>query len=305
MKQFIKNIIPFNNRTEMHPIMFIIKVVLSFFLCKFAGEIIAEGVVILIHFAVGKNPLEGKMFDPQTITMITYYGYIIVIGITLLYWKLIWKKPLSEIGITKKIGSYFIGMAAGAGLVVICALAAVLTGAIQFNGIFGNIDYITILLMFGGFIFQSAVEEFLCRGLALQLLKDKVSIPVAVAVSSVLFILPHMSSMSEAGGVFIVLGILNTALISVIFSLLTLHFKSIWAACGLHMVWNFILYNILGLNLSGKDTKTAAVFDMQSVGTNILNGGIYGIEASIITAAVLAAAAILIWLVSSKKAKNA
>ena len=304
MKQFFKNIIPFNNRTEMPPILFVIKVVLSFFLCKFAGELIAEVFVILIHFAVGKNPLKGEMFDPQTITLITYYGYIIVFGVTLLYWKLIWKMPLSEIGITKKIDSYFVGVAAGAGLVVVSVLAVTLTGTIRFNGIFGNIDVITILLMFGGFAFQGAVEEFLCRGLALQLLKDNVSIPIAFGVSTALFVLPHISVLSEAGTAFIILGILNTALISVIFSLLTLHFKSIWAACGLHTVWNFVLYNILGLNLSGKDTKTAAVFDMQSVGKNIINGGTYGIEVSIITAVVLAAVAVLIWLAGRKNVKE-
>lgn len=92
MKRFLKNISPFNNKTEMSMIIYVMKIILEFLVCKFAGEIIAEGVVILIHFAVGKNPLEGEMFDPQTITLITYYGYIIVIGITLLYWKLFQKK---------------------------------------------------------------------------------------------------------------------------------------------------------------------------------------------------------------------
>ena len=77
-------------------------------------------------------------------------------------------------------------------------------------------------------------------------------------------------------------------LISVIFSLLTLRFKSIWAACGLHSIWNYILYSILGLNLSEIDGNVASVFNMQSVGSSILNGGEYGIEASIITTAVLA-----------------
>jgi hypothetical protein len=83
--------------------------------------------------------------------------------------------------------------------------------------------------------------------------------------------------------------IVNLVLISIIFSLLTIRFKSIWAACGLHSVWNFILNSILGLNLSGNGEKITAVFDMRSVGSNVLNGGEYGIEASILTAVVLAA----------------
>lgn len=66
-----------------------------------------------------------------------------------------------------------------------------------------------------------------------------------------------------------------------------LRFNSIWAACRLHSIWNFILYNILGLNLSGNDTMTSEVFDIRSTGSNILNGGMYGIEASEVTAVIL------------------
>nr|MCR4775186.1 CPBP family intramembrane metalloprotease [Saccharofermentans sp.] len=65
-----------------------------------------------------------------------------------------------------------------------------------------------------------------------------------------------------------------------------------------------ILYSILGLNLSGNDEINAAVFDMSSVGDNILNGGKYGIEASIITTAVLGAAAIALIVFNIRKPKR-
>lgn len=85
MKQLLKNISPFNDRTDMPKIIYVIKIILAFWACKIVGEVLAEGVTILIHFALRKNPLEGEIFDPQTITLITYYGYIIVIGIVMLY----------------------------------------------------------------------------------------------------------------------------------------------------------------------------------------------------------------------------
>lgn len=301
MKQLLKNISPFNDRTEMPKIIYVIKIILAFWVCKIVGELIAEGVAILIHFALGKNPLEGEMFDPQTITLITYYGYIIVIGIVLLYWKIFQKKTLSEMGITKNFGNYFIGAMIGIILVVTSAAAIMLTGMIKYNGVFKSIDFVMILLMLGGFIIQGAMEEFLCRGIVLCSLKNKTSIPVAIGVSTALFIIPHLSTLSEGKPVYVIVGILDLILISVIFSLLTLRFNSIWTACGLHTIWNFILFNILGLNLSGKDETTAAIFDIQSVGQNVLNGGDYGIEASIVTAAVLAFAAIMIGYMSRKK----
>lgn len=301
MKRFLKNISPFNNRTEMPEILYVVKIILAFWLCKIVGELIAEGVVILIHFALGKNVLKGETFDPRTITLITYYGYIIVIGIIILYWKLIWKKSLSEMGITKRFSNFYVGAVVGILLVVISVAAVMLTGTIKYNGVFKSIDFVMILFMLGGFIIQGAMEEFLCRGIVLCSLKNKTSLPMAIGISTAMFIIPHLSSLSEGKPIYIVLGILNLILISVIFSLFTLRFNSIWATCGLHSIWNFILFNIFGLNLSGKDETTAAVFDLRSVGENICNGGEYGIEASIITAVVLAVAAALILYLSRKK----
>ena len=290
IRQFLKNISPFNNRTEMPKILYVIKVLLIFFVFKFGAELVGEAVVIGIHFACGLNPLEGEMFDMNTITIITYLGYSVLIGVVILLWKLFQKKTLAQLGFTKRFGSYFLGMVLAIVLIVASVLSVMITGTITYNGIFSNIDQTYILLMLGGFVFQGAMEEVLCRGIALQLLKEKTSVPVATGISTVLFVIPHIGNMSEADPEIIIFAVAGLILISLIFSFLTLRLKSIWAACGLHTVWNFILYNILGLNLSGNDEITAAVFDMRSVGSNILNGGVYGIEASVVTAGVLALA---------------
>ena len=296
--QFIKNVSPLNNRSDMPAILYIIKVVIIFWFVKFCSELIGEGVVIGSLFACGKNPLEGEMFDSNTMMLIMYFGYGFMVGIMLLYWKLFQKKTMAQLGFTAKAGTYFIGAIAGAVLVAVSAVSVMLTGTLTYNGIFSSIDVRFIVLMLGGFICQGAMEEVLCRGIVLQLLKDKVPAPAAVGVSTILFIIPHLSSMEGVSAGIVIFAIIDLILISLIFSFLTLRFKSIWAACGLHSVWNFILFNILGLNLSGNDTLTAAVFDMRSVGSNVLNGGMYGIEASAVTAVVLSAFLVLCFLIT-------
>ncbi|MBO7451044.1 MAG: CPBP family intramembrane metalloprotease [Clostridiales bacterium] len=300
VKQFIKNISPLNNRSGMPAILYIIKVVIVFWTVKFASELIGEGVVMGIHFAFGKNPLQGEMFSENTMMLIMYFGYALMIGIMILYWKLFQKRSIAKLGFTKQVGTYLIGAVLGTVLVAISAASVILTGTLNYHGVFSCIDSKFIILMLGGFVFQGGMEEVLCRGFVLQLLKDKVSIPVAICVSTVLFIIPHLSSMQGASAGIIIFAIVDLILISIIFSLLTIRFNSIWAACGLHSIWNFILYNILGLNLSGNDTKTAAIFDIRSSGSNVLNGGMYGIEASAVTAVVLAVAVIAL-LVSFRK----
>ena len=301
IKQFVKNISPFNSRTDMPVMLYIIKVIIIFWIVKLGSELIGEGVVIGALFACGKNPLQGEMFSPGIMTLIMYYGYAILIGIMILYWKLFQKKTIAELGFTKKAGGYLVGGIIGTFLSVISVILIVFTGAITYNGVFSRIDYTFILLMLGGFICQGAMEEVLCRGIVLQLLKDRTSVPVAVGISTALFTIPHLTSMTGVSVGILIFAIINLILISLVFSFLTLHFRNIWAACGLHSIWNFILYNILGLNLSGNDEKTAAVFDMRSVGSNVLNGGIYGIEASVITAFVLTVALVIMYVIMKRK----
>lgn len=304
MKQLLKNISPFNNRTEMPTGLFVVKKVLAFWLCYIAGILIAEAAVILLHFAFGKNMLVGDVFDAQTITLITYYGYIIVSGVALLYWKLIEKKPLSEMGLTKNFGSYLVGVFAAVLLLAVTVAVIVLTGSIAYHGIFENADIPQILLFVVGFIIQGATEEILCRGVAFYSLKEKTSFDIAMDISTILFIIPHLSSLFDGSIIYGMLGIINLLLISTVFSLLTIGFNSIWAACGLHSFWNAILYCILGLDLSGNDETVAAIFNMQSMGENIWNGGEYGIEASLITTVVLAVFVGLLWHIGRKRRKN-
>ena len=300
--EFIKNILPFNSRTEMPRPLYIIKVILVFYAFKFGGELVCEALVIGLHFACGLNPLQGEMFDINTITLITYLGYSVMIAVIMIFWKLFQKKTVSELGFTKRFGSYLTGVVFGVVLLTACVVPVMLTGSLQFNGVFSNIDRSMVLLMIPCFIFQGAVEEVLCRGIVQQLLVKKTSVPVAFAVSAALFTISHIGNMSESGIVIAVTAIVNLVLISLIFSFLTLRFKSIWAACALHSVWNYILYVVLGLNLSGKDETVTAVFDVRSVGSNVLNGGVYGIEASVVTTLVLCVFVVICFALCRKDA---
>lgn len=61
---------------------------------------------------------------------------------------------------------------------------------------------------------------------------------------------------------------------------------------------------MLGLNLSGNEETVTAIFNIQSVGGNIWNGSIYGIEASVATTIVLAFATALIFMQNRKRVKK-
>lgn len=304
IKETALNLSPFNNRTEMPKLLYILKVILIFYAFKFGGEIIGEGIAIAIHFACGKNPLKGEMFDMNTIILITYLGYSVMIAVIMLFWRLFQKKTPVEMGFTGKVGHYLAALPAGALLLAACIFPVMLTGALRYNGVFASIDTKMVLLMIPCYIFQGALEEVLCRGVVQQLLIKKVSVPAAFAGSAVLFILPHLDNMEGAAPEIYVTAVINLVLISLLFSLVTYRSGSIWAACALHSVWNYILNIVFGLNLSGNEESVAAVFDMSSVGSNVLNGAEYGIEAGILTTLVLGAVVGVLVAASLKKTKN-
>ena len=102
IRQFFKDISPLNDRTDMPVMLYIIKVIIVFWFVKTGAELIGEGVVIAVCFACGKAPLQGEMFDPDIMKLIMYFGYLILTGIMILYWKLLQKKTISELGFTKK-----------------------------------------------------------------------------------------------------------------------------------------------------------------------------------------------------------
>ena len=64
--------------------------------------------------------------------------------------------------------------------------------------------------------------------------------------------------------------------------------SNIWIAFGLHSIWNFVLYGIMGLSVSGSESKSEGLIQFCVKDANILNGAEYGMEASIIATLILA-----------------
>lgn len=96
------------------------------------------------------------------------------------------------------------------------------------------------------FAVQGAGEEILVRGYLLQSLLEVASPRVAVVVSSLLFGLAHgLNPAAQA------LGLLNIVLMGVVFAVTYLRTGRLWAAIGLHWMWNFCLGVVFSLPVSG------------------------------------------------------
>lgn len=301
IKKFFGNISPFNNKTDMSKPRFIVKKLLAYLLCNMGGMIAGTAVVVLIHFPLGLNPLRGEAFEGRPALLFTMLNYLLPTVCVLLYWRFVEKKTLSEMYLKHGARGYLAGCLTGAGLLAACVGFILLTGSIRINGLTADPDLLTIALNGGVFVFQSAREEILCRGLAFCFLKDKLGNRAAFVFGTAAFMIPHLSALEGAGTAVTAVCILNMVLISAVFTLIMLVTDSLWAACGAHFLWNFFLNNIFGLTLSGTETDMNSIIRAESVGSSVLNGGSFGIEASIVTAAVYAVCAGLLYVICRKK----
>jgi len=80
----------------------------------------------------------------------------------------------------------------------------------------------------------------------------------------------------------------NLLLCGLFLALYSLRAGSIWGICGWHGAWNWTLANVFGLAVSGHE-QPGVLFDLQAAGPELLTGGGYGPEASLVTTAVLLA----------------
>lgn len=293
VKKYVSMLNPFQNREDIPTPVFVAKKLLAFwFLYLLVGCIAGEIFIIGGLTLAGYDPIKGIMPADSIMQLIQYYGFAFFLLAAILYCKFVENTDIKKIGFNNKYTDYLSGGILAILLLVIVVAISCATGGMTYSGLREDVEWKYTIALLGGFVIQGAAEEALCRGFLMQSLLKKVSVPWAVFLSATMFAIPHLASM-EADLTFKVLGIVNLYLVSILFSLLILLRSNLWISCGLHSVWNFVLYGMMGLNVSGEQANETGIFSFVVNGSSIFNGGAYGVEASIITTIVLGTMVVL------------
>lgn len=217
----------------------------------------------------------------------------------ILYCNKIEKRSLSSMGFVKEnlLPRYLKGFGIGAGMLILCAGIGMLFGAFEVE-LSAHIPISTILLFLVGFLIQGMSEEVLVRGYFMISLSNRCKVPIAVGVSSVVFSLLHLANPG-----FTLLPFINITLFGVFMGVYILRTEEIWGACAIHSAWNFVQGNIVGMRVSGTAPLPTVVTMEPSGVSDLITGGSFGIEGSLIVTVVLLAA-IVLTLRLPKKATN-
>ncbi len=253
--------------------------------------------IIMSGDGVFSGMLDLVMDMSDGMYIVTLFCTAIVILTAIVYCTKIEKRSLHSMGITKeKAGKHYaIGLAAGFGLFTACVLLALLFKGIRWNGINKNINPMIILLYLIGYGIQGFSEEITFRGYFMISLMKKNSVTKAVLINSVAFAICHMLNPGLT-----IVAFINLVLVGIFTSLYVIKTNNLWGAAAYHSMWNFAQGIIYGISVSGTDAKSA-VINTENIGNNMINGGVFGIEASIMTTIVMILAIYVLMTVGGKR----
>lgn len=192
-----------------------------------------------------------------------------------LFLKFIEKAPVSSLGFSIKGKSKHLlyGMLLGAGLISVGILSLTAFGLIKLN--LGSLNIFAITTSLVLFAIVAVNEEVMARGYLLRVIMESCGKYYALAISALIFALLHGMNPNLSW-----IAMLNLFLAGCLLGLYYIHFKNLWFSIGLHFTWNYFQGPIWGSNVSG--TANESLFTQQLSGNEIITGGAFGFEASLV-----------------------
>jgi len=163
----------------------------------------------------------------------------------------------------------------------------------------GNISLLLSIKVFIIFIFQGLLEEILFRGYLMPFFSKVIGIKFTIILLSFLFTCIHLLNPNLN-----IIGLVNVFLAGVTFSLIYYYTGNLWIVGAMRTLWNFILGFIVGSQISGIITYHSIFFSIPIENKELIGGGAFGFEASVVTTVVeLAISLFVIYLIKKEKKK--
>jgi membrane protease YdiL (CAAX protease family) len=177
---------------------------------------------------------------------------------------------------------------AALGFTLFCIVYAVLwaMGVARWQGIARAGSLIGPVL---GATIAAVGEELAIRGGVFRILEDSLGTALALILSAALFGLLHASNHGATTVSTLAIALEAGVLLGAAYAVS----RNLWLPIGLHFGWNFTEGGVFGAVVSGGSTGTRIV-NMPLSGSELLTGGAFGPEASVIAVAVCLAAALVL-----------
>ena len=242
--------------------------------------------------------MQGILFEYVFKSLVGYNiisvlcSYIFSAGILLFFVKYFENTTYDYFGFSKE--NNLVAIKAGFGLAIFSVVGVVALLLISNNislTLSNDFKISTIIILIILVLIQGFLEEIVFRGYLMTRLAAKKGKWVAIILSSLFYLVFRMSNPTTSK-----LDLINIFLISIVMSLLYWYFDNILVIAIFHAFWNCISdvilrFNISGIRVSDSLFAVKAISDKQ-----ILIGGSYGIEGSIIATVFFAILGLLVYM---------
>jgi hypothetical protein len=212
-----------------------------------------------------------------------------MIALYALFVRIIERSPAKDLPMRRFFAEIGKGFGIGALFFVAVVLVMIIAGIYRFVSVnTSNWDLLLQALLF--FLTVAVGEEVLFRGIMFRWIDEKWGFAVALVVSSLIFGLVHIFQPGATWWSSLAIALEAGLLLGAAYK----YSGTLWLPIGIHWGWNYFQGNIFGIEVSDTDAGESLLIPEIS-GPDILTGGAFGAEASII--AFVLGLALSVWFI--------
>ena len=247
--------------------------------------------IAVFALAAGLAIIAGNALPPMDPLLALVIRSAVAVGLAVLAYKLViahlGEVHRDELRLQGSLRETGIGAALGAGLFAVVVAAAAVLDVYNITG-GGSLHQLPNILL-AATIVPAVMEEMLFRGILFRWIEEFAGSWAALFLTSALFGVAHIYNPNATWFSSFAIAVEAGVLLGGAYMLT----RSLWMPIGLHAAWNFTQGFLFDVPVSGVDSE--GIVEARLSGPEILSGGQFGLEASIL--ALLVATAAGVWLV--------
>jgi uncharacterized protein len=243
--------------------------------------ILALGIVLGAAIGTGMGVNAGLSLLGEGNSAFKLIGALLIALVTgLAYAGYVWlieRRPVTELSPTNRLGDLGLGFALGAGLFAATIGIISLAGSYHFIG--WN-SWAVMIPVLAGALVSGVVEEIVMRGIVFRIAEEVIGSWWALLFSGLLFGFLHIWNPNASFVSSIAIALEAGVLLAAAY----MATRSLWLPIGIHAAWNFAQGGVFGVTVSGG--KVEGLLQGELTGPDLISGGRFGAEASVVAVTV-------------------
>jgi len=231
--------------------------------------------------------ISGSFKNEKVIIMMGLVASIVGIPLIFVITKYLWKRDFTWMRLHFNLTYFIKGVLGGIILPVVIIIALIIYGnasIVELPNRFTAINLTAVLIGYLGLsMFTAISEEIVFRAIVTREIATKWNWVIATLIGGIYFGLIHVISVINVVVIMDILWIIiSSMIVSFLFVAMYIRSKSLWLPIGFHAGWNYSLTAIIGTKMSGKESLFG-MFNLELSGNQIITGGQFGIETSVVS----------------------